>query len=699
MVRYLVGIICVLALSIMGCSETAGTGGSGGDGGVGGVGGVGGGTEAYAWCEVYPPSFTESFTAASSPEPLSGTVVGSIYLVVGGIYGTTDGGVTWTTQESPVVSSYSDLIFTDVNTGTIVGDEGTILRTTDGGDNWIPQGSGTEAALYGVSFADANTGLVVGSGGTILSTTNGGATWVSQESGTDSALRGAWLSDANTATAVGAAGTILRTIDGGATWVPQDSGTELTLNAVSFASATTGVAVSGEGVILRTTDGGATWAQFDEYSSIPLNDVWFTDANVGTIVGASGTILRTTDGGTTWAYELSDAATWYRETSDSDWVRVGKTFYGVSMSDPKNGVAAGDSASVARRMTVPDTYGVCDPWCAKNEECYPEYVAGCDIDCLCNLRYHHNISPECERAVVDSQICFSALTCEQFEAYFDDPYNHPCTEAERQIDIACNPAGAGGTAGSGGSGGTAGGGGGGGGGAGGTGGTGGMEACGDPNGGPLFEFSRSEFRPFNSLLEPDPDCTDPSLSGNPGANLTGIDDKCLIVEPPNVSGCLQFEETSPGNFDATGEQTLSFVIDVIIASVAARVEITTNSVTSFAGTSTGALPGTITMDDLGDGFNINAAATGTVNCKATNTTTNADVSDQICPLANFAPGDNTVPLPGDPGKRAFPTIEVGADSFELGAGPGNASGWYLVNPAPLASNGTQWAALSGDRTN
>jgi len=39
--RYLVGFILVLALSIMGCSETSGTGGSGGVGGQGG-GGVGG---------------------------------------------------------------------------------------------------------------------------------------------------------------------------------------------------------------------------------------------------------------------------------------------------------------------------------------------------------------------------------------------------------------------------------------------------------------------------------------------------------------------------------------------------------------------------------------------------------------------------------------------------------------------------------
>ncbi len=42
--RYLVGFILVLALGLMGCSETAGTGGTGGSAGVGGDGGMGGGS-------------------------------------------------------------------------------------------------------------------------------------------------------------------------------------------------------------------------------------------------------------------------------------------------------------------------------------------------------------------------------------------------------------------------------------------------------------------------------------------------------------------------------------------------------------------------------------------------------------------------------------------------------------------------------
>ena len=40
--RYVLGFVCVLALALMGCSETSSPGGSGGDGGTAGSGGMGG---------------------------------------------------------------------------------------------------------------------------------------------------------------------------------------------------------------------------------------------------------------------------------------------------------------------------------------------------------------------------------------------------------------------------------------------------------------------------------------------------------------------------------------------------------------------------------------------------------------------------------------------------------------------------------
>ena len=134
--------------------------------------------------------------------------------------------------------------FTDANTGTATGDNGTIIRTTDGGNSWAIESSGTTNTLYGISFTDVNHGIAVGASGTIVRTTDAGNNWSSQTSGTTNGLLAVSFTDANTGTAVGENGTIVRTTDGGNTWASQTSGTTNNLNAVSFTDANNGTTVS-----------------------------------------------------------------------------------------------------------------------------------------------------------------------------------------------------------------------------------------------------------------------------------------------------------------------------------------------------------------------------------------------------------------------------------------------------------------------
>jgi len=126
--------------------------------------------------------------------------------------------------------------------------------------NWITQTSGTTEWLYGVSFTDANTGTAVGGNGTRLRTTNGGSNWSHQtSSGTTEDLAGVSFTDVNNGTAVGNNGTILRTSNGGSNWAHwshQTSGTTEDLAGVSFTDANYGTAVGDNGTILNTTDGG-----------------------------------------------------------------------------------------------------------------------------------------------------------------------------------------------------------------------------------------------------------------------------------------------------------------------------------------------------------------------------------------------------------------------------------------------------------
>jgi hypothetical protein len=67
--------------------------------------------------------------------------------------------------------------FFNANTGWAAGNSGTILSTTDGGDTWTAQNSGVSSALNGIYFTNARIGWAVGVSSTILKTANSGITW------------------------------------------------------------------------------------------------------------------------------------------------------------------------------------------------------------------------------------------------------------------------------------------------------------------------------------------------------------------------------------------------------------------------------------------------------------------------------------------------------------------------------------------
>jgi hypothetical protein len=153
------------------------------------------------------------------------------------------------------------MVFTDINTGYIVGSNDKILKTTDSGDTWIPLTTGTTGAIFScVRFADANTGFVAG-GQTgnesfILRTDDAGAHWTPQPTGTSNYLNTVRFTDPANGFAAGDLGTIVKTTDGGAHWAVLNSGTTKNLRAIAMQSSTLGHAVGDTGTILRTVDGG-----------------------------------------------------------------------------------------------------------------------------------------------------------------------------------------------------------------------------------------------------------------------------------------------------------------------------------------------------------------------------------------------------------------------------------------------------------
>jgi len=98
---------------------------------------------------------------------------------------TTDGGDTWAlihTNEG--IGAGWDMSFTDANTGYICTGAGKVLKTTNAGLNWGVQNTPLTENLYTIHFPSAATGYITTWSGKVLKTTNGGATFLTEEKST-----------------------------------------------------------------------------------------------------------------------------------------------------------------------------------------------------------------------------------------------------------------------------------------------------------------------------------------------------------------------------------------------------------------------------------------------------------------------------------------------------------------------------------
>lgn len=211
-----------------------------------------------------------------------------------GLLHTTDRGATWT--EAAQLSGY-DVDFADAQHGWLVGVSGAIYGTADGGDTWTRQESGTQVHLSDVFARGPQEAWVVGSWEgfsdalsypiptAFLHTTDGGTTWERIETPPNT-----WF---EMVTFVGDAGWVWGQ---GCQPIGPDS------------SPCSGGGLSS--TLLRTTDGGETWALTDVTSPSGANNMVFVNEDNGWIAGADcppnfigscvNNIYATVDGGLTW---------------------------------------------------------------------------------------------------------------------------------------------------------------------------------------------------------------------------------------------------------------------------------------------------------------------------------------------------------------------------------------------------------------
>lgn len=112
--------------------------------------------------------------------------------------------------------------------GWVVGDNGKILKTTDGGSTWTEQNSGQTLSLIRVHALDENHAWVTTNTSTLLRTTDGGATWQTLTLQLGQNIRSVYFTDTNSGFAANNTNSILSTNDGGTTWSPVFTGQKTT---------------------------------------------------------------------------------------------------------------------------------------------------------------------------------------------------------------------------------------------------------------------------------------------------------------------------------------------------------------------------------------------------------------------------------------------------------------------------------------
>ncbi|MDQ3021727.1 MAG: YCF48-related protein [Bacteroidota bacterium] len=217
----------------------------------------------------------------------------------GDILKTTDAGNTWVSQISNYITSIYGISFTNTETGYLAGSLA-IYKTVNGGTNWQSiYNSTTNEIFTDVFFTNANTGYVVGSYGRQLKTTDAGASWnPTTISSSGTILSSLFFTNENTGYAVGDNNAAVKTTNAGLTWNPMSVASPfINLGNVFFTDDNTGYITSGVG-IYKTTNAGGSWFSLPTPTG-GYNSVQFR-GDIGYAVGGGEKIIKSTDAGASW---------------------------------------------------------------------------------------------------------------------------------------------------------------------------------------------------------------------------------------------------------------------------------------------------------------------------------------------------------------------------------------------------------------
>jgi len=259
----------------------------------------------FAIILIYNQSFSQWISQSSN----TNTTLNSIFFInktTGWACGlevvlkTTDCGITW--SNTYLAGNHKSIIFTDINTGFICGENGKIFITTDGGSNWVNVNSGTITRLNQITFLNSNFGIIAGSKRTILRTTNAGMNWQSvMNSNSSLDFHDVKIINNNKVLVSGTESTIYKSNDAGVTWDSSSFKMPNPLLTIEFMNENTGWVSGCCGMFMKTTNAGTDWSpELYLTPGYTIHSLKFANENLGWAIGAAGYILRTTNGGNNW---------------------------------------------------------------------------------------------------------------------------------------------------------------------------------------------------------------------------------------------------------------------------------------------------------------------------------------------------------------------------------------------------------------
>ena len=254
--------------------------------------------------EIYPIQPTVAINHVIN----NAITVGNQHFIAVGDGGTiitsVDGGATWITRSSGVITNLNYVTFDQVNGQyqyVVVGDGGVILTSTDM-ITWVPQASGVPGInLHSIEYNAALVGYIaVGDAGTILLSLDGTG-WTTQTAGTTNNLRGV-TSTTQYYVITGDSG-FITTSTNGITWTVQAVGLT-TANLTGVAYGLTGnigvtICTTGSNSVSLTSNNGANWSFANTGANCNFNGITFTTGSFYT-VGTNGTIKNTTPNAAAW---------------------------------------------------------------------------------------------------------------------------------------------------------------------------------------------------------------------------------------------------------------------------------------------------------------------------------------------------------------------------------------------------------------